>query len=79
MEPLLLTIKQAAAVLNVSYPTCSRLIAAGELPCVRWGGVVRVPTVAVSELVARWLEEDGMSDLAARLRARDGDDERKGA
>lgn len=67
--PIVLTIKQAAAALNVSYQTCSRLIARGDLPTVRWGGVVRVPTIAVSELVARTLEGDGLSALAAKLRA----------
>jgi len=50
-EPLLLTIVQAAAALNVGRSTLYEMIARGELDVVHLGRAVRVPVRAVEDLV----------------------------
>ncbi len=67
MMPVLLTINEAAVALAVSPSTVKRMIRAGDLAIVRWGRVTRVPEVAVNNMVARMLHDEGLSDLAARV------------
>jgi len=49
---LLLSYRQAAAVLGVSVRTITRLVAAGELPSVHVGGIVRIRREDVESYVA---------------------------
>jgi excisionase family DNA binding protein len=49
----LLTIRQAAAMLNLGRTTTYALIAAGELEVIHIGRSVRVPRDAVAEFVER--------------------------
>ena len=53
VEPLLLTIPQAARVLAVGRTTVYELIGAGELEAVHIGRSVRVPVVAVRAFVVQ--------------------------
>jgi len=52
-QPLLLTVVQAARVLNIGRTTAYELIAAGELEVVHIGRAARVPADAVHQFVAR--------------------------
>jgi excisionase family DNA binding protein len=52
MSLQLLTLRETARVLRVSYPTAMRLAKKGELPAVRVGGQWRVPEADL----ALWLE-----------------------
>jgi excisionase family DNA binding protein len=49
----LLTVRQAAAMLNIGRTTTYALITSGELEVIHIGRTVRVPRVAVSEFVER--------------------------
>ena len=51
-EPLLLRVEEAARMLRLGRATVYMLVASGELPCVRIGRAVRVPT----EALRRWIE-----------------------
>ncbi|MEZ5234271.1 MAG: helix-turn-helix domain-containing protein [Acidimicrobiales bacterium] len=50
---LLLTVRQAAAMLQLGRSTVYGLIGRGDLEVVHVGRAVRVPTAAVAELVER--------------------------
>jgi excisionase family DNA binding protein len=52
-QPLLVTIREAAAALRVSRATVYRMTQAGELPTVHIGTAVRIPAAAL----ARYVEE----------------------
>lgn len=52
-ERLLLTFGDAAARLQLSRTTIYDLVKRGELPTVRVGRAVRIPTLALSEWIAR--------------------------
>ena len=52
-DPLLLTIREAAALLSVGRTTVYELIAEGELETVHIGRSVRVPADAARSFVAR--------------------------
>jgi excisionase family DNA binding protein len=51
--PLLLTIRETAALLSVGRTTVYELVAAGELETVHIGRSVRVPADAAASFVAR--------------------------
>lgn len=51
--PILLRGQEAARLLSVSRSTVYQLIAAGEVPVVRLGGMVRVPRRALDQLTMR--------------------------
>ena len=53
MNRLLLRPSEAAEVLGLGRTKTYQLIAAGELPCVRVGGAVRVPAEELREWVQR--------------------------
>jgi excisionase family DNA binding protein len=55
--PALITIKQAARVLNLGRSTIYELIAAGQLEVVHIGRSARVPAQSVEALVARLRSE----------------------
>lgn len=56
-EPVLLKINDAAALASVGRSTIYELINAGELPTVRIGRAVRIPTRAIREWVERMERE----------------------
>jgi len=51
MEPLMVTVREAAGALRVSIPTVYRLIHQGRLPLVKIGRASRIPREAVERLV----------------------------
>ena len=51
MSPLLLTLSGAGRVLGVSEATVSRMVRRGDLPQLRFGGLVRVP----NDELGRWM------------------------
>jgi excisionase family DNA binding protein len=51
LEPALLTVKQAARVLNLGRSTVYQLIADGRLEVVHIGRSTRVPTDAITKLI----------------------------
>lgn len=51
--PQLLTVKQVREILNLSQPTCYRLMESGELPYVRFGKSRRVKREDVLALIER--------------------------
>jgi excisionase family DNA binding protein len=51
LRPALLTVKQAARVLNLGRSTVYELIADGRLEVVHIGRSTRVPTEAISKLI----------------------------
>lgn len=51
-EPILLTVPEAAAMLNIKRSLAWKLIGNGDIPCVRLGRAVRVPKAALLRLVA---------------------------
>jgi excisionase family DNA binding protein len=53
LPPLLVTIREAAALLRLGRSTLYELIACGEIKVVRIGRSVRVPTAALDAFVAR--------------------------
>lgn len=57
LEPLVLTVSEAADVLRISRAKAYRLVAAGELPAVRVGATLRVPLDALREYVRRRVAE----------------------
>lgn len=57
IEPLVLTVSEAADVLRISRAKAYRLVAAGELPAVRVGATLRVPLDALREYVRRRVAE----------------------
>jgi excisionase family DNA binding protein len=52
-RPRLVTVKQAAALLNLSRSTLYMLIAAGELEIVHVGRAMRVPVAGIDDFVCR--------------------------
>lgn len=52
-EPIVYTIKEAAAALKVSEPTLYRMLKRGEVRSVKFGRTTRIPAVAIDELVER--------------------------
>lgn len=57
MEPLLLSIPEAAQLLGIGRSKTYELVATGELATVRIGRSVRVPRTAVEEFVDRLMGE----------------------
>lgn len=53
MEPLLLRAGEVARLLGLGRSKVFAMLAAGELPAIRFGRSVRVPRVALE----RWIEE----------------------
>lgn len=53
-EPLLITVREAAERVQLSKDTVYRLIASGDFPYKRVGGVLRVPVKALE----KWAEPD---------------------
>ncbi len=58
LEPALLTVPEAMAVLRISRATIYDLIRSRQLATVKIGRLRRVPRAAVAEYVARLVEED---------------------
>ena len=56
MEPLLLTVKEAADVLGVSRSFMYNLLKAGTFPCVRVAGCVRIPVKVLQEYTENQLK-----------------------
>ena len=57
-ERLLLRPAEAADAIGVSRTKAYELIAKGEIPSVRLGGVVRVPVAALKQWIDRQVERD---------------------
>lgn len=57
--PVLLTVKQAGARLNLSNPKLYELINSGELRSIKVGRARRIPTFALEEFVEGRLDPDG--------------------
>lgn len=55
-RPLLLSVKEAAALLGIGRSTLYRLIERGEIPSVHIGGSRRIPLSAAHEFVEALLE-----------------------
>ncbi|MCG7871064.1 MAG: helix-turn-helix domain-containing protein [Candidatus Thiodiazotropha lotti] len=53
MEPLLITINDAANILAISTRTVRRMLDRGDLPTVRVGRSIRIPTKALKD----WVEQ----------------------
>ena len=53
VPPLLLSVNEAARVLQIGRSKLYELLAAGELPVVRIGRSVRIPTAALEQWVQR--------------------------
>jgi excisionase family DNA binding protein len=52
-EPEYLTPKEAADLLRVSLRTMARKVKSGEVPSVKFGGIVRIPKGAVTDAPCR--------------------------
>ena len=61
IEPLLLTVRQAAKVLSISERTLWSLTASGEIPAVRFGRSVRYDRIDLR----RWIERAKNSEKSA--------------
>lgn len=57
MKPLFLKVDQCGILLGCHKSKVYSMIGAGELPSIRIGGMLRVPRVAIDEMVARALAE----------------------
>jgi excisionase family DNA binding protein len=64
LPPTLVSLDDAAKALSVSRSTCKRMVAAGDLPSIRVGRLVRVDLSAM-----RPLSRDQVLTLAAAARA----------
>lgn len=53
-QPLLITVREAAKRVGLSKDKVYDLIAAGDFPCKRIGGIIRVPVRALEE----WAKPD---------------------
>lgn len=51
-EPVLMTVREAAAYLHISRDLCYEAIRRGELPAVRIGRVIRVPRFGLEQWIA---------------------------
>ena len=49
----MLTVEEAAQYLRVSRKTIYRLIATGELDCIRVRGAIRIPRQAIDSYISR--------------------------
>jgi excisionase family DNA binding protein len=63
MEPLVLTISEAAGLLGVGRSKMFEMLAAGQVPVVRFGRVVRIPRRELEELLHRQAEESLTASL----------------
>ncbi len=61
-DAVLLTVREAAAVLRISRNLAYELVARGEIPAVRLGRVIRVPRTALDH----WLEAESASRMVGR-------------
>jgi excisionase family DNA binding protein len=52
-ENLLLKVSEAARILRISRNLTYELIARGEIPCVRFGRVIRVPRQGLEQWIER--------------------------
>jgi excisionase family DNA binding protein len=59
IQPMLLTLEEAALVLRIGRTRMYALVGAGTVRSVRIGSSRRVPVVAIEEYVARLLREGG--------------------
>lgn len=59
--PPLLTVAEVASALRVAPSTVYRLARTGEIPCVTFGGCVRVPAYALEEIVGAAHESEETS------------------
>ena len=50
--PRMLTVAQAAALANISLRHCYFLVQKGDIPSVRLGGAIRIPSERLLELLA---------------------------
>lgn len=62
-DPRFLTLKEAAAILNVNPSTLSRQCAAGTFPHVRIGRTVRIPVAEVERLERGEPQRTGVIDV----------------
>jgi excisionase family DNA binding protein len=58
-ERILLRPAEVADALGMSKSTIYALLAKGDIPSVRIGGMLRVPTVALTRLIAEQVEAAG--------------------
>lgn len=65
----LLTVTEAARMLNVSRTTMYRLLGNGEIKSVRVGARQRIPPDQINDFIARQMQrvEDYAADVAAQL------------
>lgn len=64
-QPATMTVEQAAALLGLSRSAAYRAVAAAQLPAIRLGRRLLIPTAKLDELLGR------RSSLVDRLEARD--------
>ncbi len=57
MDPILLKVEECARVLNLGRSKVFEMIRRGELPVVRFGRSVRVPVVALRELIEQQTDQ----------------------
>lgn len=57
MEPVLLRVEEAARRLSIGRTKTYELMTAGELPVVRIGRAVRIPTAAVEAWVRKQVDD----------------------
>jgi excisionase family DNA binding protein len=53
LTPLLVRVEEAARLLSLSRSTLYELLASGQIPRVKLGASVRIPTAALQEWVAK--------------------------
>ena len=53
LKPLTVDVAEAAVLLGVSQYSVRRMLASGELRCVRIGTLIRIPMAAVEEFLIR--------------------------
>ena len=70
MPDALLTYRDAAARLAVSVSTVRRLVASGDLPCVRFGASVRVSESTLGRFIRRGAGEVMPPPKPGRVKAR---------
>jgi len=59
MDPILVTVDQAAVMLSIGRSKAWELVSKGELPTVRIGRACRVPVSAIHDFTARQLQQAG--------------------
>ncbi len=53
-QPVLLTVRQAAKILNLGINRTYGLANAGVLPCLKIGNTIRIPTAALEQ----WIQDN---------------------